>query len=178
MTEEKVVIEGYLCEAGNIDMGLKRGNSRAIGIVIEVPASPDLEIRGLTKNTAAMLAKRMRGRFRVTIEPCEETSDETRAATSRGARSTEDAGRPESSGKASVECGNPNPGGGYCPDCGHVHASVEWPAESAKPEKSIKKAVEPCWYTFKISPPENLCLMCGWPTKDHPGFALNGTGDV
>jgi hypothetical protein len=73
---EPVVIEGYVREAGNIDMGLKRGDSRAIGVVIEVPASADLEIRGLTKNTARALAGQMRRRVRITIEPCGEGMDD------------------------------------------------------------------------------------------------------
>jgi len=75
-TEEMVVIEGYVREAGNIDMGLQRGDSRAIGVVIEVPAAADIEIRGLTKNTARVLAGQMRRRVRVTIEPCGEGRDD------------------------------------------------------------------------------------------------------
>lgn len=76
MTAETVVIEGYVREAGNIDMGLKRGDPRAVGVVIEVPAAADLEIRGLTINTARVLAGQMRRRVRVTIEPCGEGMDD------------------------------------------------------------------------------------------------------
>lgn len=75
-TAETVVVEGYLCEAGNIDMGLKRGSPRAIGAVIEVPDAADLEIRGLTKDAARVLGQQMRRRVRVTIEPCGEGMDD------------------------------------------------------------------------------------------------------
>lgn len=73
-SEEKVlacltVEDGYLCEAGCIDMGLKRGDPRAQGIVVEMAAPrSDIEIRGLTQNTVREIAKHIRGRVRIRIE--------------------------------------------------------------------------------------------------------------
>ena len=67
--ETLAVFDGYLCEAGCIDMGLKRGDPRRQGLVIEIPdGQVDLEMRGLGQNTVREIAKHLRQRLRVTIE--------------------------------------------------------------------------------------------------------------
>jgi hypothetical protein len=60
-------VEGYICEAGCIDMGLKLGNPRAMGVVIELESN-DLEIRGIGTDAARSFAKKMRQKVRVTVE--------------------------------------------------------------------------------------------------------------
>lgn len=69
MTKDLLVQDGWICEAGCIDMGLSRGNPRAIGAVIEVgDRKGDIEIRGITKNASVELAKHVRSRVRIRIE--------------------------------------------------------------------------------------------------------------
>lgn len=39
--------------------------------------------------------------------------------------------------------------------------------EEAEAERSIARADEPCNFEFRISPPENRCLNCGWLVCNH-----------
>jgi hypothetical protein len=67
-SNELFAAHGYICEAGCIDMGLKSRDPRAIGCVIELDGSPDIEVRGLPKEAARKLGQALRGRVRISIE--------------------------------------------------------------------------------------------------------------
>lgn len=60
-------------------------------------------------------------------------------------------------------CQNPNPGGGYCPDCGHVHATVDCSTvKASEPNYNV-----PPWHLSKRVPGCH-CDGCS---------ALNGLGE-
>lgn len=68
-SRQLLIEDGWLCEAGCIDMGLARGSRRSIGAVIELgEGKADIEIRGITQDAAHRLAEHVRGRVRVSIE--------------------------------------------------------------------------------------------------------------
>jgi hypothetical protein len=76
VTKELFVIDGWVCEAGCIDMGLGHRNPRAIGAVIEISGQPDVEIRGISQNSARELGKNLRGRVRIRIDLLEEADEQ------------------------------------------------------------------------------------------------------
>lgn len=59
-----------------------------------------------------------------------------------------------------TECQNPNPGGGYCPDCRQVHATVNWPKGS--PEETSTRCRE-----CGAEPPEHHQPHC----SQHPAWS-------
>lgn len=58
-TETLVTVTGYVCEIGAINMGLGRGDPKAVGVVLEC-GERYIEITGLDKEEAKALSPFMR----------------------------------------------------------------------------------------------------------------------
>lgn len=63
--DELVTLEGYVCEVGDLGLGMK-GGKLGKGVLLELDGSY-IEIRGLSGPMCRVLAKHLREKVRVTV---------------------------------------------------------------------------------------------------------------